>query len=188
MIAHRQIAFVLALCVASIMMSACSVRETIIHGKQSPDEFAVYTRAPLSIPPDYSLRVPEPGADRPQEANPETIARQVVLGTAPNSMTQSGTFEGSVGTLALLRNTNALNVDPSIRDIVNQETSVLAEESQTVVDAILSWGSPSEYGSVVDPVLESKRIQENMALGQPLTTGVVPTITKENKSVIDSLF
>ena len=32
-----------------------------------PDEFAVESRAPLTVPPDFDLRPPEPGAPRPQE-------------------------------------------------------------------------------------------------------------------------
>ncbi len=32
-----------------------------------PDEFAVESRAPLTIPPEFDLRPPQPGAPRPQE-------------------------------------------------------------------------------------------------------------------------
>ncbi len=35
--------------------------------RSSPDEFAVESRAPLTIPPDFALRPPQPGAPRPQE-------------------------------------------------------------------------------------------------------------------------
>ena len=43
-----------------------STRETFGLNKQAPDEFQVVSRAPLSLPPDFTLRVPEPGAARPQ--------------------------------------------------------------------------------------------------------------------------
>jgi len=35
--------------------------------KVVPDEFRVVTKAPLTVPPDYSLRPPAPGEPRPQE-------------------------------------------------------------------------------------------------------------------------
>ena len=43
------------------------LKSTFGLNKRAPDEFAVPTRAPLSLPPDYSLRPPEPGAPRPNQ-------------------------------------------------------------------------------------------------------------------------
>ena len=39
-----------------------SLRQEAGLTKQSPDEFAVTTKAPLIIPPDFNLRPPSPGA------------------------------------------------------------------------------------------------------------------------------
>ena len=48
-------------------VSGCeSTRETFGLNKTAPDEFQVVSRAPLSLPPDFTLRVPDPGAPRPQ--------------------------------------------------------------------------------------------------------------------------
>jgi hypothetical protein len=48
-------------------LSGCdSAREVFGYNKQAPDEFQVYARAPLSLPPDYNLRPHEgraPGAE-----------------------------------------------------------------------------------------------------------------------------
>ena len=188
MTAKSQTVAIMAMCVTGLLVSACGVREQLIQGKQAPDEFAVYSRAPLSIPPEYKLRVPEPGVERPQETNPEDVAQQVILGSVNNSVTQSETLSGTPGIHALLRDTGALNVDHSIRETVNRESSVLAEEDQTVMDSIMFWGTPNEYGTAVDPALENKRIQENQALGQPLTTGEVPVIEKKRKGLLEDLF
>lgn len=49
----------------------------------SPDEFAVESRAPLTMPPDYNLRPPEPGAARPQERNVASKAQGVVDNAGP---------------------------------------------------------------------------------------------------------
>ncbi len=49
----------------------------------SPDEFAVESRAPLTIPPDFDLRPPQPGAPRPQEKSSDQLARQVMEQAGP---------------------------------------------------------------------------------------------------------
>lgn len=68
----------------SLALTACgTVRETLGVDEQSgPDEFDVATAPPLSIPPDFNLRPPEPGAPRPQAINPQTTARELLTGGA----------------------------------------------------------------------------------------------------------
>ena len=54
---------VLALGLCAGALSACdSIRKVAGLNKKSPDEFAVTTKAPLVIPPDFNLRPPMPGA------------------------------------------------------------------------------------------------------------------------------
>jgi Protein of unknown function (DUF3035) len=48
-----------------------------------PDEFAVESRAPLTIPPEFNLRPPEPGAPRPQEESTEKQAQQIIEQAGP---------------------------------------------------------------------------------------------------------
>lgn len=48
-----------------------------------PDEFAVESRAPLTIPPEFDLRPPTPGAPRPQEATAADRARRVIDTAGP---------------------------------------------------------------------------------------------------------
>ncbi len=168
-------------------VTACSgAREALIPSKKAPDEFAVYTRAPLTLPPEYNLTVPAPGSERPQNVNPRDIAQEAVLGTT----TQNGTASQvtSPGIQALLRNTGANQADPSIRQLVNQESSILAVEDKTVMESIIFWQTPTQYGSAVDAPEETKRIQENQALGQPINTGDVPTIEKKQEGVLEGLF
>jgi hypothetical protein len=168
-------------------VAACSnAREALIPSKQGPDEFAVYTRAPLTLPPDYSLSVPAPGSERPQDVNPRDIAEQAVLGTTSQSDTVPQIT--SPGIEALLQNTGATEADPSIRQLVDQESSILALEDKTVMESIIFWQTPTTYGSAVDADEETKRIQENQALGQPLNTGEVPTIEKKQKGILEDVF
>ena len=47
----------------TLSLSACdSLRREAGLTKQPPDEFAVVTKAPLIIPPDFNLHPPAPGA------------------------------------------------------------------------------------------------------------------------------
>ena len=49
-----------------LVLSGCGndVRQALGMTKQSPDEFQVVAHAPLTLPPDYSLHPPQPGAPR----------------------------------------------------------------------------------------------------------------------------
>ncbi|HEX5321883.1 MAG TPA: DUF3035 domain-containing protein [Stellaceae bacterium] len=50
---------------------------------QPPDEFAVESRAPLTIPPEFDLRPPAPGAPRPQDVSPAAKAQQAMNAAGP---------------------------------------------------------------------------------------------------------
>src|SRR5690554_5294054 len=62
-------------------------------------EFTVVKRAPLSLPPEYALRPPEPGAPRPQEPSPTAQARQQVLGTGGGPGGGAAQQQGAVAAL-----------------------------------------------------------------------------------------
>lgn len=165
-----------------LLTSACSnVREAVIPGKRSPDEFATYSRAPLSLPPEYELTVPQPGAERPQSVKPSDIAKEATIGLSQGSSTLS------TGENELLMRTGALNVDPEIRQVVNRESSVLAQENETFVNNIIFWQENSSAAEV-DPEAEAQRIREKQALGDPITGEGVPTIEKKQKGLLEGVF
>lgn len=173
---------VLVLFACVLLTSACSnVREAVIPGKRSPDEFATYSRAPLSLPPEYELTVPQPGAERPQSVSPSDLAQKATVGLARGDSTLSA------GENELLLRTGALNVDPQIRQLVNRETSVLAEEDDNFVNDIIFWKSDTS-GVEVDPEAEAKRIREIQAMGDPVTGAEVPTIQKKKKGLLEGVF
>jgi hypothetical protein len=67
--------------IASVGLAGCqSTAKALGMNKVTPDEFRVVTKAPLVVPPDYSLRPPAPGEPRPQELQPESAARVALLG------------------------------------------------------------------------------------------------------------
>jgi hypothetical protein len=177
----------------------CSgVKETLGLTKQSPDEFKVVSRAPLSMPPDYNLRPPTPGAPRPQEGTPRDQAQHAVFqyaetgGVAADAIPPIGEGEAdtaqSSGESALLQSAGASGVDPNIRQLVDTETAEDAAASRTLADTLTFWREPEPYGEVVDPSAEQKRLQENAALGKPVTEGETPTIVRKKRGMLEGIF
>jgi hypothetical protein len=73
------------LCLASVLLlpGCTGVRRVLGMENVGPDEFAVESRAPLTIPPDFDLRPPQPGAPRPQEVTAAERARKVIDTAGP---------------------------------------------------------------------------------------------------------
>jgi hypothetical protein len=71
-------------CLSLLVLSGCGGMRTVLGMDQlGPDEFAVESRAPLLIPPDFNLRPPQPGAARPNERTAAERARRVVDSAGP---------------------------------------------------------------------------------------------------------
>lgn len=183
-------------CGVALVTSGCGgTREALGLEKRQPDEFAVYTRAPLSLPPDYGLRPPTPGSARATALGPRDEARSAVMGGGSGLMPLANDRQGdpppagaSAGAYALLERSGALNVDPNIRDVVNEETSILASTDRSFTERLMFWSTPAEYGTIVDPVEEARRINENQALGRPVTAGTTPTIQRQRKALLEGIF
>jgi hypothetical protein len=175
---------------AAIGVGGCEqTRNMLGLNKRAPDEFAVYSRAPLSLPPNYALRPPEPGSDRPNLVMPRDEAQSALTGTraAPRQAVAVDT-PADEAVRALLRDLKANEADPNIRVVVDRETSVLAAESRTFADKLIFWRDPEPYGEPVDAGKETKRIQEAKALGEPLNKGDVPVITRKKKGLFEGIF
>jgi len=80
----RNLVFLIGAMTALTLLQGCSdFRRAIGLDRTGPDEFAVESRAPLTIPPDFDLRPPQPGAARPQEGTAADRARKVVDAAGP---------------------------------------------------------------------------------------------------------
>lgn len=86
------IGFVFFAFAAGLTLSGCeSVKQAIGLTAVPPDEFAVETQAPLTIPPDFKLRPPKPGASRPHEVTSAAAARHLLANAKPGKPLGSGT-------------------------------------------------------------------------------------------------
>ena len=172
------------------LASCDSVRKSFGGGKNAPDEFAVFKRPPLSLPPEYGLRPPVPGESRPQKVSPMDQAREAILGknaVRPDATTKTANA-GSPGLQALITRTGADKAEPGIRRLINQESSVLADEDQLFVNKLIFWvDDKSNPGIVVDAKQEQKRIMSNQALGKPINEGEIPEVKRKRarKGLLD---
>jgi hypothetical protein len=169
----------------ALALGACEdTRKILGLDKRPPDEFSVYSRAPLSLPPNFDLRPPTPGEARPQETAPTTEAEQALRGRRPGAVREQPAPEGSsAGVRALLRQTGGLTAQPNIRVVVNEEAAALALENERITDKILFWRKPEPEGTVVNAEKENQRIRENQALGKPVTEGDTPIIQRKKRGL-----
>jgi hypothetical protein len=116
----------------ALATSGCGIGRALGGGKNAPDEFAVTTKAPLVVPPDYALRPPRPGESRPQELSPSERAQQVLLGDQSAEPPTSGEQ-------ALLQKAGALTADPNIRNLLNAENGGRGEKSQNFANQLMFW-------------------------------------------------
>jgi len=100
--------------------------------KVVPDEFRVVSKAPLVVPPDYALRPPNPGEPRPQELQPESAARNALLGQAQST-------DRSDGEKLLAVKAGADKADPLIRYVVDDEFGSLAHKEPSFADRVMFW-------------------------------------------------
>ncbi len=176
-----------------LALSACEgLREQFGVTKQSPDEFRVFSQAPLSLPPDFTLRPPTPGAVRPQEGTATQQARNAVFRleqpkAAP--MVEQVKYGGRTqGERALLKAAGADGIDPKIRRIIDRETDRINAESEEFIEALVFWRDKRASGLVVDAAAEARRLRENAALGKAVTEGETPTIQRKSQTLFESLF
>ncbi len=178
----------LALLLVVPVLHGCTSQQSNVFGedKRAPDEFAVYSRAPLSMPPDFGLRPPKPGADRPQTLTPRNDAKDALLantGKAPPTPAQTAAQDAAdqtPGIRALLNNAGADQANPDIRSIVNSETAALSGgNDEGFTDNILFWRKTTGLkGAVIDPAVEERRMRKKKSAGDTIEETAAPKIER----------
>jgi len=157
---------------SAVAVSGCqSTKQALGMSKVVPDEFRVVTKAPLVVPPEYSLRPPAPGEPRPQELQPESAARQALLG-------QRTAADRSMGEQALVARAGGDRADPLARYVVDDEFGDIAYKEKSFADRIMFWrgngdqapaaAAGTNESSPVDAAAEQARLRE-LTGGKPIT-------------------
>ena len=169
-----------------LSLAACSGDEltrTFGLTRDAPDEFQVTTRAPLSMPPDFTLRPPRPGAIRPQEM---TQRQQAEAALTPDAVMAQPNAAITPGQQALI----AAAGRPAPADIRNRvdNEAALDTPSRPLTDRLMFWQSPPPPGTQVDPQRESARLRQNAALGQSPEVGDTPIIQRKRQGLFSGIF
>jgi hypothetical protein len=159
---------VLAVLAAATAATGCSsLNRAVGASRTAPDEFRVVTQAPLTLPPDYSLRPPRPGETRPEELQPSQDARAALFGQeiAPGA---------SQGERSLVANAGAEAVDPNIRNTIDYESQGVVRRNQDFVDRVLSFGgSGAPPAAPLNAEQEAERIENDEAIRRATGGGQV---------------
>ena len=155
---------VAAVLTGAVGLSGCaSASKALGMSKVTPDEFRVVTKAPLVVPPDFSLRPPAPGEPRPQELQPESAARQALVGQrAGEARTQ--------GEKALVSRAGAEQADPLVRYVVDDEFGDIAHKDKGFADRVMFWrkdrpAAAPEGAPPLDAAAEKARLDSLTASG-----------------------
>lgn len=170
-----------------LLLSGCGSHDlarTFGFARTPPDEFTVTTQAPLSMPPDFSLRPPRPGAPRPQA---QSTTREAEEALVPQTALQSAqTAPMSPGQQALLAAAGPAAPGNTAAQVDRE--AQLEQPSRSFIDRLMFWRSPAQPGDVVNAKQESERLRRDAALGQSPTTGATPIIRSQPKGLLQRLF
>lgn len=149
----------------AVALSGCStLREAAGMDKQPPDEFAVLTKAPLVIPPDYNLQPPRPGAAPTNQTDPTVAAEQTLFGNDPATIASNIQGNYSEGEKLLLASAGIQNADPAIRQHLQSDRKGMMGADDSFTNDILFWKGPKpNTGTPVDADAEAQRLDKAKA-------------------------
>jgi len=127
-----------------VALSACdTIRDEAGLAKAPPDEFAVTTKAPLIVPPNFNLRPPSPGAAPLNQTDP-TSSAEVAMFNSTDPQTAAAQMQGnySPGEKMLLANAGVQTADPTIRAQLQSDEKNMQGADSSFTDRIL--GSPAK--------------------------------------------
>jgi hypothetical protein len=168
----RPIALMAVLAAATAASGCASIGRAIGAEKVSPDEFRVVTQAPLTLPPDYNLRPPRPGEQRPQELQPADEARVALFGETYGATASQGERQ-------LVSGAGATTADPNIREQIDFEGQGVVHRSEGFVDRLLSFGGSGSTTAPLNPEDEARRLEDEESIRR--TTGGGPVTIERDR-------
>ncbi len=161
--------------VLALALTGCSdaTKKTFGLEANPPDAFQVGTQAPLALPPELGqMQPPNPGQPRPQQVDAAQAGADVIN---PENALTSAPATATAGEQSLLQQAGP-TPPAGIRAEVNQN-ALIASKSPGFVSQLMGNG-PKPVPTVNAPA-EERRLQENEALGRPVTSGSTPQDSNE---------
>ncbi|HEX3431828.1 MAG TPA: DUF3035 domain-containing protein [Rhizomicrobium sp.] len=156
--------------VAVSLIGCDTVREAAGVVKEPPDEFAVVTKSPLVIPPDFNLRPPKPGAQPTNQISPTESAQAALFGEDPATAAAQLPGNFSPEERIVLANSGGANADPAIRKQLASDLKSMEATDDSFTDHLL-FGSPEpDKGAPLNADAEAQRLQTANAGGQQVAS------------------
>lgn len=155
----------LAVLISLLGLGACGgVSSALGLKKNTPDEFAIVTQAPLVLPPDFNLRPPLAGSKGAAQTDAEVIASRALIGD-PNAVTPGMT----PGERTLVGEAGAQHADPLIRQVVDQEYADITRRSEQFSNRLIFGDKATVPDKPIDARVEAERLskEEGVATGGP---------------------
>lgn len=123
-----------------------STRRDLGLERTVPDEFKSVSQPPLTLPPDFQMRPPRPGAPPRTTESPEERAYLLLYEEAASAPSFNETFERrfdvSPGEQRLLAKVGADRVHPHMADVLYVERTGRAVADPALVEAIAAYDDP----------------------------------------------
>lgn len=179
----RRTATVVSTVSIALALAGCSngMKKTFGLEANPPNAYEVGTLPPLALPPELGqLPQPNPGQAPTQEVSAAQQGANIV---APGNALVSNNKPISPAGQALLAQAGPAPA-ANIRAEVNQNAAVTSR-SGGFLDRLLNGSSTNS--TVLNANAEQSRLQENAALGQPVTSGNTPDLQSEAESTFKKL-
>ena len=175
--------------VALSLIGCESLREAAGITKEPPDEFAVVTKSPLVIPPEFELKPPKPGAAPTNQVSPTVAAQSALFGddAAAAAAAIPGNF--SAEERVVLANSGGATADPSIRKQIASDEKQMEATDDSFTDTLLFQSSDPYKGAPLNADAESARIavaKNQQAAGTNSATGTQPAAKQPPAKPADS--
>jgi hypothetical protein len=145
--------------VACSLASCDTIRDAAGLTKQPLDEFAVVTKSPLIIPPDFNLHPPKPGAPPLNQVAPTTAAQEALYSGDPTAIANAVTGDYSQAEKLLLANSGGAIADSSIRRTIAADNTKAEDTNPSLTDKLLFGESADTSGDKpVDAAAEQAKM------------------------------
>lgn len=141
-----------AILFVSLTLSGCGKG---IFSKYSPDEFAVTSRTPLVLPPEYELHPPLPKGTK-NSAKQDAASKKALTGTSMESMTSKQDLSPSSGEEALMSKAET-NMNSFFIEDVEKETKKRSKAENIKIGEV-TGETISGYDESLDAESEAERL------------------------------
>lgn len=180
----------LLIAVAATALTGCdTLRNAAGMDKSAPDEFAVTTKAPLVIPPDYNLQPPRPGAVPTNQVDPTDSAENALFGTDPAQIAAQLPSTFSETEKMVLANAKVQSIDPQIHQHLAEDYKNTVAADDGFTKDILFWQKPkTDQGQPLDADQEAKRIGDKNGTAPAAEAKPAPAPKKDDGGWFDGWF